>query len=164
VNAAKFLLRSLGLGREAKSLTTQEAWEKLLQRGAVEPVREYVAMHADVWRVAQEKFVLLEKELKESLKPFKSVADRLEKVPGVGTITAATYIAVLATPDRFVESGRVISYIGLIPSGYDTDDSVRRGHIANHAFRVRSCGRCCASALIMQRRALTPSTPTGCGF
>lgn len=129
VNAAKFLLRSLGLGQEAKSLGTLEAWQKLLRRPGVEPVREYLAMQADVWRVAQDKVVLLERELREALQPFKPTMRRLQTAPGVGPITAATYIAAIATPERFVDSGRVASYIGLVPSTYDTGATQRHGHI-----------------------------------
>lgn len=129
VNAAKFLLRSLGLGEEAKSLTTLEAWEKLLKRPAVEPVRQYLVMHADVWRAAQEKVVLLERELREALGPFRTTVNRLETAPGVGPITAATYIAVLGTPGRFPDSARVASYIGLVPSTYDTGTTQRHGRI-----------------------------------
>jgi transposase len=129
INAAKFLLRSVGLGHEAKTLTTQQAWEKLLDRPAVKGDREHLAMHADVWRVAQEKVVLLEQELQDALKPFQPTVKRLQTAPGVGIITAATYIAVLATPHRFPDSGRVVSYIGLVPSTYDSGDRRCHGHI-----------------------------------
>lgn len=129
INAAKFLLRSVGLGQEAKGLTTLEAWEQLLRRPAVTSLRHHLAMHADLWGLAQEKVELLEKELQEALGPFETTMKRLQTVPGVGTITAATYIAVLATPQRFPDSGRVVSYIGLVPSTYDTGDRRCHGHI-----------------------------------
>jgi transposase len=129
INAAKFVLRSIGLGREATTLTTLQAWQKLLQRPVVEPVREYLAMHMDAWRIAQGKVVLLEKELREALKPFKETVRRLQTTPGVGMITAATYLAVIATPQRFPDSGRVVSYIGLVPSSWDTADQQRHGRI-----------------------------------
>ena len=129
VNRAKFHLRSLGLGGEARSLTTLAAWQKLLRRPAVKPVRDYLGMHMDAWRVAQEKVAVLGKELWEAMKPFGDAMRRLQTVPGVGIITAATYIAVIATPRRFAESGRVVSYIGLVPSTYDTGSMQRHGHI-----------------------------------
>jgi transposase len=129
VNAAKFVLRSVGLGREATTLTTLQAGQKLVRRPVVELVREHLAIHRDVWRVAQEKVVVLERELREALKPFKDTVRRLETVPGVGMITAATYLAVIATPQRFPDSGRVVSYIGLVPSSWDTGDQQRHGHI-----------------------------------
>jgi len=44
VNTAKFVLRSVTLGREATTLTTSEASRKLLRRSVVEPVRELLGM------------------------------------------------------------------------------------------------------------------------
>jgi transposase len=69
---------------------TLQAWEKLLRREPVEPVREFLTMHMDVWRVAQEKVGLLDKELKKASKPFERTLGRLQTTPGVGPITAAT--------------------------------------------------------------------------
>jgi len=129
INGAKFVLRSVGLGQEARSLTTLEAWRKLLRRPGVQSVREDLVMHMDVWRAAHEKVVALEERLRGALEPFKTTARRLETVPGVGRITAATYIAVLATPHRFPDSGRVVSYTGLVPSSFDTGPMERHGHI-----------------------------------
>jgi transposase len=129
VNRAKSALRSVGLGQEAKTLTTLDAWHKLLRRPAVAWVRETLARHSDVWRVAREKVVALEGELREALKPFEETVRRLQTTPGVGPITAATYLAVIATPHRFADSGRVVSYIGLVPSTYDTGLVQRHGHI-----------------------------------
>jgi transposase len=106
-----------------------QAWERLLRREPVEPVREFVAMHMDVWRVAQEKVGLLDKELKKASKPFERTLGRLQTAPGVGPITAAAYIAVLATPERSPDSRPVASYVGLVPSSYDTGSIRRRGHI-----------------------------------
>ena len=84
INRAKSVLRSVGLGQEARTLTTLEAWGKLLRRPAVELVREDVAMHMDVWRAAQEKVMLLERELREALEPFQETVRRLQTTPGVG--------------------------------------------------------------------------------
>ena len=81
VNGAKFLLRSVGLGSEAASLTTLQAWNKLLRRRAVQSLCDHLAMHADLWRVAQEKVLLLEEELREALEPFNTTARRLEITP-----------------------------------------------------------------------------------
>jgi transposase len=135
INAAKFLLRSVGLGQEAKGLTTLRAWEQLLRRPAIKSLRHHLAMHADLWGLAQEKVGLLEKELQEALEPFEATMRQLQTAPGVGTITAATYMAVLATPQRFPDSGRVASYIGLVPSTYDTGDRRCHGHITGRGSR-----------------------------
>ncbi len=129
VNRAKAVLRSVGLAQEGTTLTTLAAWGELLERPVLQGVRDRLAMHRDVWRVAQEKVTLLEKELREALRPFQTTVRRLQTVPGVGIITAATYLAVMATPHRFPDSGRVASYIGLVPSTYNTGPVQRHGHI-----------------------------------
>jgi transposase len=95
----------------------------------VEGVRLHLSLHADVWRVVEEKVSLLEEELREALKPFEETARRLQRVPGVGAITAATFIAVVGRPQRFPDSGRLVSYIGLVPSTWDTGEAQRHGHL-----------------------------------
>jgi len=130
INAAKFVLRAVGLQGQVRCLTTSQAWEKLLCRPAVGGLRGHLGMHGEVWRVAKEKVVVLEEEeLREALEPFKATATRLQTTPGVGLITAATYLAVLGTPERFPDSRRVVSYIGLAPSSFDTGEVQRHGHI-----------------------------------
>lgn len=129
VNGAKSVLRSVGLAGEAASLSTPKAWDRLLERPAVETIRFHLSLHADVWDVVQEKVSLLEEELGEAMKPFGEIARRLQTVPGVGVITAGTFIAVLGTPHRFPDSGRVVSYVGLVSSTWDTGETQRHGHI-----------------------------------
>jgi transposase len=53
----------------------------------------------------------------------------LMSIPGVGLVTAATYVATLGTVDRFPSSNHVVSYLGLAPSMYDSGDVERHGHI-----------------------------------
>ena len=143
VNAAKFLLRQAGMGGvTAKKLAHLQAWEELLARPEVEEFREYLARHAAVWQVAHQQVVELDEELKKALQPFAAVEQRLRTAPGVGPITAATYIAALGTPDRFPDSGHVASYIGIIPSTYDSGERERHGRITkrgNAELRAMLC-------------------------
>ena len=81
VNAAKFLLRSVGQGLQATSLKTGRAWQTLLQNPAGEPARCYLAMHADLWSLAREKVLALEEKLKTALRPFEETRRRLEITP-----------------------------------------------------------------------------------
>jgi len=128
-NAARFVLRAVGLSSEAASLTTKAAWEKLMSRPAVVNQREHISMHATLWAVAREQASRLEAELAEALVPFAAPARRLLTTPGVGPITAATFIATLGTPTRFPDSHAVVSYLGLAPSTYDSGETVRHGRI-----------------------------------
>jgi len=127
--AAKFLFRQAGRGSAMPKLTTESAWAKLLASPRAEGLREHLAMHAALWRLAQEQVAALETELDEALAPFRETAELLTTVPGVGRITAASFIAVLGTPERFPDSGAVGSYLGIVPSTYDSGESERHGRI-----------------------------------
>jgi transposase len=67
--------------------------------------------------------------LAEALEPFKEDFLRLQSAPGVGPVVAATYLAVIATPERFPTSSHVASYLGLVPSTYDSGERERHGRI-----------------------------------
>ena len=113
VNAAKYLLRSVELSKETTSLCSGVAWQRLISRPAARPLSRYLAMHRDLWKLAQEKVIALEKELDKTLEPFREMAGLLQSVPGIGPITLASYIAVVGKPDRFPDSSHLVSYIGL---------------------------------------------------
>jgi transposase len=129
INAAKYLLRAVGLQGEAKHLKTWPAWQGLLARPRVASLKTFLRRHARLWQVARSQVEALEKELEGALNPFKETSRRLQTLPGVGRLVSATFIAVLGDPERFPDSGQVISYAGLAPSTYDSADTVRRGHI-----------------------------------
>lgn len=129
VNAAKYLLRARGLGELVKSLVSAAAWERLLAQPAVQELRMLLNCHYQVWRAAQQQEEQLNAELQEALQPFAAEHELLRSAPGVGPLTAATFIAVLATPERFADSGKVVSYAGLAPSTYDSGEAVRHGRI-----------------------------------
>jgi transposase len=127
--AARFLLRQAGRGSASSRLTTEAAWERLLSSPAAEGLREFLAMHAALWRAARAQVAALERELDEALGPFRATEELLTTVPGVGRITAASFIAALGTPERFPDGGAVGSYLGLVPSMHDSGESERRGRI-----------------------------------
>jgi transposase len=127
--AAKFLFRQAGRGSAMPRLATEAAWAKLLASPQAEGLREHLAMHAELWRLAQEQVAALERELDKALAPFRETEELLTTVPGVGRITAASFIAVLGTPERFPDSGAVGSYLGIVSSTYDSGESERHGRI-----------------------------------
>jgi len=127
VNAVKYILRSTGLA--FPSLTTWHAWEKLINSLRPVDYQGHVAMHGEIWRMVQENINSLDRDLKKAVQPFSKVVERLQTVPGVGILTAATYVAVLGDPNRFPDSDHAASYIGIVSSSYDTGDKVRHGAI-----------------------------------
>lgn len=130
INAARFLFRVEGLSHKGPaSLTTAGGWAKGMADESAAPIREHLALHAKVWEVANEHITSLEKELRLALESVESIMELLISVPGVGLITAASFIAVIGDPTRFRDSNHVVSYLGLAPSMHDSGDTERQGHI-----------------------------------
>ena len=58
-----------------------------------------------------------------------SLTARLCTVPGVGPVTATTFIATLDDIQRFSQASQVASYLGLVPSERSSGDKQHRGRI-----------------------------------
>ena len=129
INAAKFVLRQHGLSSLSRSLVSDSAWENLLGDCAAAEARELLNCHYQVWRAAKKQQAWLQEQLEAALEPFRCEYELLTSAPGVGPLTAATFIAVIATPKRFASSGEIVSYAGLAPSSYDSGGIERRGRI-----------------------------------
>jgi transposase len=129
VNAAKFLLRSVGLSGAAATLTTAAAWEKLLARPGGAALREHLALHARLWGLADALVRALDRELDEASAPAAETVRRLATAPGIGRITAATFAAVIGDAARFPSAHHAASYAGLVPSTYDSGERERHGRI-----------------------------------
>lgn len=57
-------------------------------------------------------------------------ARRLQTVPGVGPLVAASFVAVIREPTRFAQAASVASYVGLVPTQYESGQTSRKGHIS----------------------------------
>lgn len=113
INAAKRRLRSAGLGRASRDLRSERGWASVLQ--VVDPygdLRANIAQHPAVWRCAGEQIQALEALLAAHQRPFVSDLQRLETLPGVGPIVAATVVAVFADAQRFPDAKHAASYAG----------------------------------------------------
>jgi transposase len=58
---------------------------------------------------------------------------RLTTLPGIGPITASTFVAALDTERRFQRAGQVTSYLGLVPQEHSSGEKRRRGRILRSA-------------------------------
>jgi transposase len=57
------------------------------------------------------------------------VAKRLTTVPGVGPVTAVSYISTLDQVERFGSAHKVESYLGLVPAEWSSSEIEHKGHI-----------------------------------
>jgi transposase len=130
VNAVKRLLRTAGRPLLSRSLQAASGWEKLLAALADDPsLCAFGAAHHAVWRCAHDQIVVLEVSLQEQLRPFQRDFDRLQTVPGIGPVVAATVLAVFSDIQRFPTAKHAASYAGLVASTFDSGERVQHGHI-----------------------------------
>jgi transposase len=66
----------------------------------------------------------------ERLSKQDSIVRLFESIPGVGTITALTYKAVIDDPHRFTNSRDIGAYLGLTPNQYASGETVKQGRIS----------------------------------
>src|SRR5262249_40788980 len=138
VNAVKRLLRGAGLGRLSRSLGTEVGWAKLVASLAGHgELRDYVEPHRELWRCARAQRVALERALTAQLAApaFAPSLRRLQTIPGVGPIVAATVLAVFSDVRRFADAKHAASYAGLVPATYHSGDREAYGRITKRGSR-----------------------------
>lgn len=85
---------------------------------------------------------IAEKRL-ENLSKQDPVIALFESIPGVGTITALTYKAVVDDPYRFKNPRDIGAYLGLTPNQYSSGDTTKQG-------RISKCGSSELRALLVE--------------
>lgn len=101
-----------------QSLNTHD----LYIQGSIEGL---VKSYEEVCKNINETEEILEKICKKD-----PVIEIFESIPGIGTITAMTYKAVIDNPYRFKNSRDVGAYLGLTPKQYSSGEMVRQGRIS----------------------------------
>ncbi len=99
--------------------------------------RDYVAPHRELWRCARTQRVALEGALTVQLAApaFAPALRRLQTIPGVGPIVAATVLAVFSDVRRFADAKHAASYAGLVPATYHSGDREAYGRITKRGSR-----------------------------
>lgn len=96
-----------------------------------------------------------EKEL-EKLCKQDPVIMLFESIPGIGTITALTYKAVIDNPFRFTNPRDIGAYLGLTPRQYSSGDSVRQGGISKcGSSELRNLLVECATVILTRTKGWT---------
>ena len=130
INAVKYMLRAEGMAELAGKLKTNAAWDALHKRLSFAPDQQaHLSCHRAVWSCAQAQIAVLEAELDRLAKQYAEPCRRLQALPGVGPIISLTIIATLSDVSRFPSAKHVASYVGLVPSTYQTGDRECHGRI-----------------------------------
>jgi transposase len=127
----KALLRGAGLGRLSRSLGSEAGWAKVLAAlGEYGALRTHVAQQRTLWRCASEQVATLDRELAQPQRmSFAEPLRRLQTIPGVGPVVAATALAVFSDITRFPDAKHAASYAGIVPATYQSGDRDAHGRI-----------------------------------
>jgi transposase len=88
----------------------------------------------EVWRITRAQAAKLDRELVASARA--SAACRLlMTMPGIGAVTAASFVAAVEQPDSFASSRDVGAWLGLTPRRYQSGEVDYEGHISRRGDR-----------------------------
>ena len=120
------LLRANGIvlkkgGFEEEVRVALAACDPLVQ-AAIEPMLE-------AWQLIQKQEQMLYRTLERKVVKSNPDARRFTTIPGIGPATAAAFVATIDDPKRFETGEQVASYLGLVPSVYQSGETEIRGRI-----------------------------------
>ena len=84
------------------------------------------------WMQLQREEKRMYKELRREVVRKDETVKRLTSIPGVGPATAAAFAATIDDPRRFTSADQISSYIGLVPSVYQSGSVEIKGRITKH--------------------------------
>jgi transposase len=130
------ILRAHGLRLEAS--TDSESFGEEAKRVAeqlLEPVRYAIEQLVQSFELLHSQQLQMYKDLGTGQKED-PVVRRLKTIPGIGPATAAAFVATIDDPKRFADGEKVASYIGLVPSVYQSGDTEFRGKITKNGDKL----------------------------
>lgn len=129
-NQVHGLLGRHGITSAGRGTTADEFRELLRQSGVASAVREAAESYLKVGEAARAEGRRLEREIRRELKgesELLKTVSLLETIPGVGFFSAALLVVEIWDVERFRDVEHLASYIGLVPSTYQTGQTCRNG-------------------------------------
>ncbi len=109
--------------------------ERVLSDDFPEFLRPIVLPLTDLIEDLSHKIKEMDRSLREKVRS-NPVARLLMSVPGVGPVTALAYMSTIEDPNRFKKSRQVGSYLGLVPSLYQSGETCHHGRITKHGDQM----------------------------
>ncbi len=158
VNMVRGMLDSEGFEVKKCSLDTfvekaTECWEDLPEEmaSALEPLLTTIHM-------LTEQIAHCNERLKEAISKDDD-AKLLMTTPGIGPVAAACFMLAVRDPARFKSGRSVGAYLGLVPSLYQSGQTLRRGRITKRGNSAARWALCCAANVL-----LGPKMNTDCAL
>jgi transposase len=107
----------------------------------------------EAWRAVRDRTAELDRQLVASVRE-NAVCRLLMTMPGVGAVTAASYVAAVETPESFARSRDVGAWVGLTPRRFQSGEVDYEGHISRRGDgRLRTLLYEAATILLTRVRA-----------
>ncbi|MBU1274236.1 MAG: IS110 family transposase [Proteobacteria bacterium] len=157
VNAAKAMLRSVGVEMKKAQWPKDAHWEKVLENPAV-PIwmKPFLITHRSIWDHLEQQRQDLDALVNEELSHWLE-AQLLLEMPGFGPIVTMGILSGIDDVKRFRRSNQLASYAGLIPSSRDSGAVQRRGGITHQGRSLMRYFAVQAAWSAMRSKSLTPS-------
>lgn len=132
-NTIRGLLASFGVRLPKHLKTYEQRVQKVLEGQAVlaSIIEPLLTLRTQALRQA----AILTKEMTRHSRDDEA-CQRLMTIPGVGAVSAVTFVATIDTPDRFKRSRSVGAYIGLTSRRYQSGDIDYGGRISKRGDRM----------------------------
>lgn len=130
-NKMSGLLMEVGVNYSKKRLHGKKYFHTLLER--VEEIPPSVKELLKLSRSSYEMFRAIQKRLVETVRTNTLIRDRVERlmtIPGVGELTALTWVLEIGDSERFVSIRQAISYCGLCSAQRESAGKEQRGPIS----------------------------------
>ena len=156
VNAAKGLLRSVGVEIKKGDWPKESRWESLLDNPAI-PIwmKPLLATQREIWEFLEKEKQNLDAMVVEESSHWPE-AELLREVPGFGPIVTLGILSGIGDISRFKRPGQLASYAGLIPSSRDSGGVQKRGGITRQGRSLMRYSAVTAAWAALRSHALTP--------
>lgn len=156
LNAARSLLRSVGVSISKYKWRKQAHWEELLDNPAI-PIwmKPLLVSYRNVWEALDNERHDLDAMVVQEQDGWPE-APLLRQIPGYGPVVTLAVLSSLDDPTRFKHSGQVASYAGLVPSARDSGDSQKRGGITHQGRSMLRYLMVQAAWAALRNKKLTP--------
>lgn len=156
INAAKGLLRSVGVEIKKSEWAKESGWEKLLGNPAI-PIwmKPLLITQREIWEFLDDQRRAMDAMVIEESTRWPE-AQLLLEMPGFGPIVTLGILSGIGDITRFKRPNQLASYAGLIPSSRDSGGIQRRGGITRQGRGLMRYLAVQAAWAALRSRALTP--------